>query len=212
MPTGIYVAHRENQREWILEIAEDLFINRGIEIVTMADIAVATKLSRATIYKYYSNKEQVAAEIFKLTTKAWRDRNEREVWPFQGTGYAKLEKFTDSFLDQLLANPREARFVAEFNYLYGKSLDAETFVDRMLENLREDHQFVERCVDEGLADGSLAKVAEPALMVAAFFNFLSGIISRLGEMGEKLDKEFGFSSRAIFTQITRCFLNGLRAR
>ncbi len=212
MPAGIYAAHRENQREWILEVAEDLFINRGIELVTMGDIAESTKLSRATIYKYFSNKEQVAGEIFKLTTRAWRDRNEREVWCFQGKGYEKLERFVDSFLNQLFENPREASFVAEFNYLYGKRIEAETFASRMLENLEEDHRFVEICVREGIADRSLKGDVEPSLVVAVFFNFLSGMISRLGEMGDKVDKEFGFASRAIFSQIGRYFLDGLKAR
>ncbi len=212
MPTGIYVAHRENQREWILEVAEDLFINKGIEQVTMGDIAIETKLARATIYKYFSTKEQVAGEIFKLTTRAWRDRNEREVWGFRGTGYQRLERFIESFFGQLFDHPREASFVAEFNYLYGKALEAETFANRMLENLAEDHRFVENCVKEGIADKSLNGDIEPALVVAAFFNFLSGMISRLGEMGPKVDKEFGFTSRTIFTQIGRYFLEGLRAR
>jgi hypothetical protein len=154
----------------------------------------------------------VAIEIFKLTTRSWRDRNEREVWGFKGTGYQRLERFAESFFEQLFDYPREASFVAEFSYLYGKSLETEAVAKYMLENLMEDHRFVEDCVREGIADRSLNGEVEPALVVAAFFNFISGMISRIGEMGQKVDKEFGFTSKAIFSQIGRYFLDGLRSR
>jgi AcrR family transcriptional regulator len=211
MTTNVYANHRENQREWILEVAEDLFIQKGIEQVTIGDIAAASRLTRATIYKYFPNKEQMAQEIFKSVTKGWRDRNEREVWGFQGTGYARLEKFITSFFEYLFQNSRETSFVAELNYLYAKEWSAEMFANTMLDNLREDRQFVLESIQQGLADGSLRTDIDPELMLAAFFNFMSGMLSRLGEMGDKVEKEFGMNTQTIFTQICRIFLDGLKA-
>jgi AcrR family transcriptional regulator len=212
MATNIYVNHRENQREWILEAAEDLFIQKGIEQVTIGSIAEASRLTRATIYKYFSHKEQMAQEIFKSVTKSWRDRNEREVWSYQGTGYERLEKFITVFFGYLFQNPRETSFVAELNYLYAKQWSAEEFTSTMLENLQEDRQFVLDSIHKGIEDGSLRADIDPDLMLAAFFNFISGTLSRLGEMGDKVEKEFGHSSQAIFSQICRIFLDGLKAR
>ena len=211
MATSIYANHRENQREWILEVAEDLFIQKGIEQVTIGDIAKASRLTRATLYKYFSNKEQMAQEIFKTITKGWRDRNERDVWGFQGNGYERLAYFLNHFFEYLFQNPREAGFAAELNYLYAKEWSTEMFAETMLVNLREDRQFVLESIQQGIEDGSLRKDMDPELMLAAFFNFISGIFSRLGEMGDKVEKEFGMSTQAIFTQICRIFLDGLKA-
>jgi AcrR family transcriptional regulator len=211
MSKGIYSNHRENQKEWILEISEDLFIQKGIEQVTIGDIAKTSRLTRATIYKYFSNKEQIAQEIFLSVTKSWRDRNEHEVWGHQGTGYERLEKFITVFFGYLFKNPRETSFVAELNYLYAKQWSAEMFTSTMLENLQEDRQFVLDSIQKGIADGSLRADIDPDLMLAAFFNFISGTFSRLGEMGDKVEKEFGHSSQAIFSQICRIFLDGLKA-
>jgi len=212
MSTNTYVNHRENQKEWILEISENLFIQKGIEQVTIGDIAKQSRLTRATIYKYFANKEEIAQEIFKSVTKGWRDRNEREVWGFQGTGYERLENFITSFFNYLFQNPNETSFVAELNYLYAKEWSAEMFAETMLQNLREDRQFVLDSIKQGIKDGSLRKDMKPDLMLAVFFNFISGMISRLGEMGEKVEKEFGMSAQIIFTQICRVFLDGLKAR
>jgi len=210
MATGVYTAHRENQRELILEVAEDLFIKHGIEQVTIGKLAKASRLTRATIYNYYANKEEIAQEIFKTITKSWRDRNERETWNFQGTGYERLENFITSFFNYLFQNPREARFVAEVNYLYARHWSVEMFVETMLENLRQDRKYILECIHLGLEDGSLRRDMDPELMLAAFLNFLSGMISRLGAMGDKIAIEFRFGPQEVFTQIYRVFLDGLR--
>ena len=211
MASTVYTNHRENQREWILEVAEDLFIEKGIEPVTIGEIAKISRLTRATIYKYFSNKEQMAQVIFKGITKSWRDRNEREVWNFQGTGYQRLEKFLTVFFDYLYQNPREISFVAELNYLYGKKWSVEMFANTMLENLEEDRTFVLNSIQLGKKDGSLRTDIDPELLTAVFLNFISGIISRLGEMGDKVEIEFGQKSQTIFTQVYRIFLDGLKA-
>lgn len=211
MAGTIYTAHRENQREWILEVAEDLFIRKGIEQVTMRDVAEASHITRATVYKYFANKEEMAQEIFKSITKKWRDRNELEVWGFQGNGYELLERFITILFGYLFQNPREAGFVAEVNYLYAKAWSAEMFASTMLVNLQEDRQFILESIQRGIADGSLRQDMPAELLLAAFFNFISGMISRLGEMGDKVQTEFGLSSQVIFTQISRLFLDGLKA-
>lgn len=211
MANNVYTAHRENQRELILEVAEDLFVKNGIEQVTIKSLAKASRLTRATIYNYYANKEEIAQEIFRTITKSWRERNEREAWNFQGTGYERLENFLTKFFDYLFQNPREASFVAELNYLYAKHWSAEVFVETMLVNLSQDREYVLECIHLGMEDGSLRKDIDPELMLAAFFNFLSGTINRLGEMGDKLAVEYGMGAKTIFTQIYRIFLDGIKA-
>jgi AcrR family transcriptional regulator len=210
MSKGIYSNHRENQKEWILEVSEDLFIQKGIEQATIGDIAATSRLTRATIYKYFANKEQMAQEIFKSVTKSWRDRSEREVWGHQGTGYERLEKFITVFFSHLFQNPRETSFVAELNYLYAKQWSAEIFTSTMLENLQEGRQFVLDSIQKGIGDGSLRADIDPDLMLAAFFNFISGTFSCLGEMGDKVEKEFGHSSQAIFRKFKEFFWTVLK--
>ena len=210
MSTNIYVNHRENQTEGILIAAEELFIQKGIEKVTMGEIAKSSNLTRATIYKYFANKDAIAHHIFVLIIKGWQDRNEREVWGCQGNGYARLEKFITSFTDYLFQNPREASLVAELNYLYAKYLSAEMVKETMIENLSGDREFVLESIHEGIADGSLRSDVEPELLLAAFFNFISSIITRFGAMGDKVEEEYGISTRVIFKQIIHIFLEGLK--
>lgn len=212
MTTGIYAAHRENQREWILEVAEHLFTERGITAVTLTDIARTARLTKATLYRYFAGKEEMAQEIFKVVTKGWSERNAAEVWSEGGSGYERLERFLTSFFAYLFDNPREASFVAELNYLYAKSWTAEHFTAHMLEHLHADRSYVLVAISQGIEDGSLRDDVEADLLLAAFFNFLSATISRFGEMGDKVEQEFGASAEAIFGGMCRIFLDGLKAQ
>lgn len=211
MPGFVYANHRENQKGWILEIAEDLFIHKGIANVTIADVAKASRLTRATIYKYFSNKEQMALEIFNMISKGWIDRNERDVWSAAGNGYERIHKFVTSHFEYLIQNPREARFIAEFNYLYAKEWPAEMALKLFSKTLEVDRQRILDCIRQGQQDGSLRGDIAAELVLAAIFNFNSGMLNRLGEMGAKVEVEYGLSVQIIFEQVCRVFLDGLKS-
>lgn len=210
MTTGIYVAHRENQREWILEVAENLFTEHGIEAVTLTDIARAARLTKATLYRYFSGKEEMAQEIFKVVTRGWGERNESAVWALPGAGYDYVERFVTTHFHYLFQNSHEARFVAEFNYKYAQAWPAELMSKLLAETLSQERQQLLDAIRAGQQDGSLRTDIEPETMIAAIFNFNSGMLSRMGEMGDKLQGEYGLSLEAIFSQVSRIFLDGLR--
>jgi AcrR family transcriptional regulator len=58
--------HRQEVREAILDAAGKLVLDRGLLGVTMSDIAEATGIGRATLYKYFSDVEEILS--------AWHQR------------------------------------------------------------------------------------------------------------------------------------------
>lgn len=211
MTTKIYANHRESQREWILQVAEDLFIDQGIEKVTIADIASAARLTRATLYKYFTSKEQMAQEIFRIVTQGWAERGQREVWSVPGTGFESVERFLQSHFHYLYENPREAHFIAEFNYLYAKEWSVETMTTILAETLGEERAALLNSIRRGQEDGSIRTDISPEVLLAVIFNFNSSLISRLGTFGTKIEGEYGLSVQDIFEPICRVFLDGLKA-
>jgi len=206
----IYTSHRKNQRDKILEVAENLFIKKGIDPVTMADIASASRLTRATIYKYFDNRKEIAFEIFKTVISNWRDIAAAEELSHGGTGFQRIERFLTSFCEYLMANPRETRFIAEFNYLYAREWPARQVL-HALESLEDVRRIIVEYLRQGIEDGSLESDLNPELTMAAIFNLNSSLVGRLGEMGKKLQDEFDLTAEQIITEIYRIFINGIRA-
>lgn len=52
-----------NQRYSILDAAEAVFLEKGLESVKMSDIAAATGISRVSLYCYIPDRDPIAFEI-----------------------------------------------------------------------------------------------------------------------------------------------------
>jgi AcrR family transcriptional regulator len=206
----VYASHRKNQREKILEVAENLFVKKDIAPVTMADIASASRLTRATIYKYFDNRKEIAFEIYKTIILRWRDIAALEELSRDGTGFQKIERFMTSFRDYLMRSPKETRFVAEFNHLYAREWPARQVL-HALKSLEDVRRMIVECVRQGIKDGSLKSDLDPELTMAAIFNLNSSLLVRIGEMGKKLQDEFDLTGEQILTEIYRIFINGIKA-
>ncbi|WP_068165288.1 TetR/AcrR family transcriptional regulator [Rhodococcus phenolicus] len=53
----------------LLEVAEHLFTERGVDKVTMADIAAAAGCSRATLYRYFPTRNDLSSAYIRTTTE-----------------------------------------------------------------------------------------------------------------------------------------------
>ena len=208
----IYSAHRKSQREKIVRVAQRLFIENGIEPVTVADIAAASRLTRATIYKYFPNRKSIAFEIFKTIISGWHERDNEDVWSYPGDGFQKLERFLTSFCDYLFRFPQEICFIAGFNYMYAREWPSRQVLKTLNQILSHDRKLVVECVRQGIADGSLRSDLDPDLTVASIYNLNSSLLGRLGQMGHKVQEEYDIAPGKIFREIYRVFIIGMKAK
>jgi AcrR family transcriptional regulator len=83
-------------RRCILEAAEQLFAEAGYANTTIRRVAGRAGLSVGTIYLYYSNKEELYSELFRLQLDSFSAMTEplREKEPL-----AAIEGLIDSYLD-----------------------------------------------------------------------------------------------------------------
>ena len=53
----------DEQRASILDAAEELFLQKGIENTSIGDIAAQAGVSRITVYRYFANRDEMAVKI-----------------------------------------------------------------------------------------------------------------------------------------------------
>lgn len=56
---------KNERRAMILDRARELILERGVDSVTMQDIAASAELSKGTLYLYFDNKEAILAALFR---------------------------------------------------------------------------------------------------------------------------------------------------
>ncbi|ONM47440.1 TetR/AcrR family transcriptional regulator [Nocardia donostiensis] len=103
MSTGWLAESRaELASERILDAVRALFLDKGVTTVGMAEVAEAAGCSRATLYRYFDNREALyvafaGREARQLIERVWRD------YPLDGPDLA------DQLLDGMAATLAEAR-------------------------------------------------------------------------------------------------------
>src|SRR5882724_10711396 len=56
------------KRRTIVEAAASVFLEKGYDCTTMDDVATLAAVSKPTVYKYFSDKERLFAEVVRATT------------------------------------------------------------------------------------------------------------------------------------------------
>jgi AcrR family transcriptional regulator len=95
-PTGLRARKKAKTRLTIADIATRLFIERGFDNVTVADVAAASEVSLATIFNYFDTKEDLffdrEAEVIAAMCRVVTERR---------TGEAIIPAFHRAFRDAI---------------------------------------------------------------------------------------------------------------
>jgi AcrR family transcriptional regulator len=206
-----YHAHRDRQRLRILDAAEKLFDEHGIDRVTMAGITSASGLRAATIYQYFSNKDDI---VWAILSDLFAENATRAKQRVEGaaTGLAKITALLEFMADELSHRPAKVRFMAQFDALYARDWPAERLLTLERQINPQGFRYFSELVREGLADGSLRSDLDPDMTMHAVLNAVIGAQRRLGSLGNKVEIEYGQPIDRLFQETIRVILLGLRAR
>lgn len=202
----IYQNHRENQLERILESAEKLFIRDGIDNVSIGAIAETARISRKTLYQYFSNKQEIAWAIMQHLTD---ERTSNFVQPQipEGNGYQRVEFFMLHMVNLLETHPEHFRFISEFNILYAREGDP----GHMRQLAARGSDLLVQLIRQGIEDSSISPDVDPPLLSATMLNLVSGMNSRFALLGNQISEEYGQPVLDIYREICRLFLRGIQS-
>ena len=112
---------RDVKRKFLIETATGLFLEHGIENITIEDIAKAANVGEMTIYRYFGKKQAIVCEaVMTLQNSVSQDFFKMDLGV---TGYEKLAIFYNSYLDVFKTRPNYFRFIREFDLLMIKEDD-----------------------------------------------------------------------------------------
>lgn len=201
------------KRQHILETAYRLFSERGIERVTMQEVAKAGGVGTATVFRYFTTK---LALVVAVGTWKWEDYIARHNAQLSAeqlermTGAQWLRFYLDAFLDLYRKEPDILRFNYNFNsflhYEAGDAVQRLPYIE-MAKALGDSfHELYER----GRRDGTLnTDISEPAMfsgsfhiMLAATTRYAQGLVYVLEE-GADPDSELEMLAELLWNKYTR---------
>ncbi len=177
---------RELRRQMILDSAREIILERGVESVSMSDIARECELSKATLYLYFRNKESLLEAIFNEAGNAFVEyvearlsEDDSGITAIRVLWQCYLDRFSDSSDIFVLIGIKN--FIApSFPLLYdagGKC--AKLPGARMISLIRD-------VIARGLRDGTLGTDLDAESLARTVLIVSSGIIDNVARLPRDL--------------------------
>jgi TetR/AcrR family transcriptional regulator len=189
----------------ILEIAEELFAEKGFDAVSINDIALRAGMSKANIYHHYSSKEDLYMVVLKSACEHSAQALKEVEDALADGPRAQLESFFSLHLQALLTHSRSSRLIQrellENAPKRGRQLAEEVF--------SEQFSRLVALVREGQSQGLLRKDFDAALLAFllvganVFFFETRSVLKHLPEVDFAESPER--YSAAVFALLSRGF-------
>jgi len=161
-------------KQAILRAALELFAERGIDGVTIRDVAAEAGFTNPALYKHYASKEAMAADLFESCYREMVARMEPTL--AAGLGFHEaLDRYLTTLMDLYQTAPQALDFINDnlprFWSAMPASLRRRTQVSQVRELLRQ-----------GRREGVVSK-AQPLELQVVFVLGLVGQLARMARQG-----------------------------
>ena len=138
---------------FVVEKSAHLFMQKSINEVTIKDIAIEAGVGEATIYRYFTNKENIILACVLML----QEEVSNHYFKLQEgkSGYEKLEIFYNSYLEVFKASPDYFYFLKEFDgFMYAQNPEILKSYEKGIDKYHSD--FID-AYEMGLKDGTIAR-------------------------------------------------------
>lgn len=187
---------KEQRRNDIIDAAEQVFFARGWQTATMDDVAGAAELSKATLYLYFKNKEELYAAILSRGSDILHGM------------FREAVESNESGIEQTAAI---GRAYMQFHEEHRDYYDAMLYFDTKGFDTCDDCSYGQICVEakekimklvscavaNGVADGTLRADLDPVKTAVLLWASSSGVLSALATTGDNIREVHGFDKIAF---------------
>jgi AcrR family transcriptional regulator len=169
------VEEKERRRAEILDAAEALYAKEGWDLVTVDHVARGARLSRALVYVYFKDKEEI---LFAIGERAMCLLRDRFIAAAAGSalGIEKIEAIGRAYMAYAFEFPHYFDFCSRFNAHSGNpEPGSHDFGCRAAGD--EAIAVVVKAIECGIGDGSIRPtIGEPILLAVTLWSFTHGLI------------------------------------
>jgi TetR/AcrR family transcriptional regulator len=202
------VEEKERRRAEILDAAEALYAEKGWESVTVDQVARGARLSRALVYVYFQDKEDLLFAVGERAMRVLRDRF-IAASATQQKGLEKIEAIGRAYMAYAFEFPHYFDFCSRF-HAHSTSLDPESHDLGCRVAGDEAIGVVVEAIEAGIRDASIRpNIGEPLMLAVTLWAFTHGLIQLAMAKGNDMARfgigipelsNYGFGLLSLLTQ------------
>ena len=193
----------------ILEIAKQRFLEIGIRKTEMKDIAIMMNIGRSSLYRHFPSKEIIS---FYIGIDIIKDLTSPLFQPeiLTGSGFECIEIVMKEFVEKLIINHQEIRFLDEFDELFSGAYPENDASNAFTEFNKRTSDTIQAYLKRGIIDHSIRSDIEPIFTEKLFNNVLFGVAQRVIPRQAHFIIEQGFGNEILRSTLDY-LLQGIRA-
>lgn len=205
-----YINHYQSQINHILETTQDLCVEKGIESVSIVDIAKGCNITRATIYNYFSSKEDILWAIF-FSHQAKIYQKSQESLPKHSTTYLKLKAYANAMFSLYKEDIHYPIFMELFGSMY---MAASSKKDFQWKNTYNQHNIkpgdMVKQICENFHDGSIKPDLDPHQTTVSFIYAVSGLFGFMYKANNALVNKYSLNYEQVIKIQIDWLLEGIK--
>ena len=187
------------RRKTIMRYAKELIVQRGVEGVSMGDIALKAELSKATLYLYFSSKEILFNEICEEASKMFIEYS-RPLIEAEISAVERLKRFWLSYL-HLFGSSSDMIIIFNVRNFMNPSFPFIPLEEQS--NSHYTHVFfdmIKKMIDQGKDEGIFEPALDSVMVTRTFLSLFSYIVENAAKLPAEMQK-----SPAVIEEMSNVF-------
>lgn len=161
----------EERKKEVIDTAKKLFLEKGLNNVTMNDIMNEAGLSKATMYRYYDSIHPIAFEVeYEMMQEIFSDLKLIDITNHNG-GEA-IKEILLTMVDRFIYHIKAYRYISMFDFLYADQYPNDNLsqeYNKVIQSIIDDNMSGERVKEQ---------YAEALTYVSVIFAYLQKLAHR----------------------------------
>lgn len=161
----------EERKKEVIDTAKKLFLEKGLNNVTMNDIMNEAGLSKATMYRYYDSIHPIAFEVeYEMMQEIFSDLKLIDIT--NRNGGEAIKEILLTMVDRFIYHMKAYRYISMFDFLYADQYPND--------NLSQEYNKVIQSIIDANMSGERVKeqYAEALTYVSVIFAYLQKLAHR----------------------------------
>jgi len=160
-----------DKKEHIINIAIDLFAEKGYEGTSIRDLASKAEVNIAMINYYFGSKEKLFEAIVEYKSSYLRERLEEITNDTKKTDIEKIDAVIDHFVHRLLTNHKYHRVIHQELLL----LQREKLHSTIIKSFSKNKELIKGIIENGMSKGVFRKV-DPELTIVTITGTINQVM------------------------------------
>ena len=171
------IREKERKRSTMLDAAESILLEKGLDHLSMEDVAEKAEVSKGSLYQYFQNKNDLVLGICYRATHLLNE-SFKEVLESNRSGLMLVRELGERYLNYVKDHPQYYSSMKFLDNLHSSGVDGESdYLELCTQNRQEGFRLMVEAIQRGIDDGSIKNDFPAEQLALLFWSTSHGVVT-----------------------------------